>query len=287
MEGVADSTAAPDESGTTGVVTALVVLAVGIGIAAIVDFGSMAGQGVRAGQFVLATAPWVLVLGARRPAPKTRPLEGAVAVSWALLLSGAVGRVAHTWSEGPLWAAPGVIQGLGAVAVLLVIHRKGHLGVLSLCLALASGAVGGTLLTALATEPPGADAVESMSNVLIGGHLTPQLARDLYVVGWATSRDAWEQQPSWRRAQLSLQGVSMPFILWTLAGHLVITPAVLYWNAKPDVLFAGVGAAVAVALFAIRGWAGTYPRWAVAAVCTVAITYGLGLAYMVQGGRPF
>ncbi len=265
------------EADTAGVVGALIALAVGIGAAAIVDFGGVGGQGLRVGLFVLALGPWVLALTGRSGA---RPLHGSVSLGWVLLLAGAVGALAPARGQGPLGLAPIALQAGGAAAVLVVLHRAGHFGSAGLFARLGGGVTLGVGLGLISLRPLGSVLAAAVCTSLIAAHLVPQLVHDALVVQWGRRHGAWD------RARAALQGVSMPFILWTVAGHLLVAPGLLYWSPKPQVALGGFGAAVALALFVLRGMAGLYAQRSVLIVTTVAIIYGVGLAAAVVGDRP-
>ena len=260
---------------------ALVALAVGVGIVALVDFGGIAGQGIRVGQFVLALAPWVLVLRAGSVMGQQRVLEGAVAIGWALLLAGAIGDAFALKADSVLSTVAAAIQALGAVLVLVVLYRSGHFGRLSFLVLLSVGIFGGSMLGAATLQPEYLPTASLVSSFLIATHLVPQLVHDVAVTMWGSRTGAWD------RVHVSLEGVGMPFILWTLAGHLIIAPAILLWSSKPNVLFGGVGAVVSLMLFGVRGGAGLFSGRAVVGVTGVAVIYGLGLALLVRGGRPY
>lgn len=272
----------PDDVAAGGL-GALLALSAGLGAAALVDFAGIAGLGIKAGQVLLALAPWVLVLWARAPRAGARALEGAVPIAWVLLLAGAIaGLPGALLDRGALGLLTGLVRGSGAVAVLVVLLRHGHLGPLGLGVRLACAAGFGGAIAALArVNPVGLVLATSLSDVLVGAYLVPQLVHDLQVVVWG-----WRTR-AWARARAALEGVRMSFLLWTLAGHLILAPSILYWSPKPSVFFGGLAAAVAVALLGLRGAAGSYSGRAVGIVVAVAVVYGVGLALLVQGGRPY
>jgi hypothetical protein len=291
----------PDEGDQTGVMGALLALAIGVGLAALVDFGGIAGQGFRAGQMILAVAPWILVWRSRKArapastaeagdalssaAVRARALRGNVPAGWVLLLAGSVAALGgHLRENEPndLTLLADALQASGAAAVLLVLFRAGRFRVMGLLARLGVGAAAGAGLAAFALSSGlGWVAATAVANVLVAIFLVPQLAHDALVVRWG--RRTGEEM----RTRLALEGLGGPFILWTLAGHLIIAPARLYFAPKPEVFVAGVAAAVALALFGLRGLAGLHSKKAVAAVISVATVYGVGLAIAVIGDRPY
>lgn len=278
-----DVPAPVDRPETTGAVGALLALAVGVGIAALVDFGGIAGPGFRAGQLILALSPWVLAIqGWSRP-PGTHSLEGVVPVGWTLLLAGALGSLVPDGGEPPLGLAASAVQAVGAAAVLVLLQRSRRIGAFGLVLRLTIGSlIGAGLVAAAVLLPLGPIVAAVIANVFLTAYLVPQLVHDLLVALWAVRTKAWA------RARTTLEGLGMPFILWTLAGHLIIAPGILYWSPKREVVLGGLGAAVPIALLGVRGVAGLYSRREALILVLVASLYGIGLAILVaQGRRPY
>ena len=94
------------EADRAGGIGAVVVLAVGVGLAALVDFAGIAGQGARAGEWVLATAPWVLVLRSWLAAASEPARRGRIASPWVLLLIGGIAHAVPPVSGSGWTAAP-------------------------------------------------------------------------------------------------------------------------------------------------------------------------------------
>ncbi|MBX2813459.1 MAG: hypothetical protein KTR25_16705 [Myxococcales bacterium] len=265
---------------TSSGVVALMALAVGVGVVALIDFGGIAGQGVRVGQFVLALAPWVLAVSPGSQLTH-RPLEGAVAFGWVILMGGAIGLGGAFANWSPLSITTGLTQAMGAMAVLWVLYRGGHYGLSKLLFFISAGLALGVGLVYASFSSLYESAAPLVSNFLVSTHLFPQLVHDSAVVlwGWRTG--------SKQRMRASLEGVGMPFILWTMAGHLIIAPAILYWSPIPKVLFGAIGAGIALLLFVVRGSSGVFKRSTVIGLILITVAYGIGLAMLVKGHRPY
>lgn len=269
----------PANGQNSGAIMALIALAFGVGLVALVDFVGIAGQGIKVGQFILALAPWVLAM--RTSSHRGRPLEGAVAFGWVVLFAGAIGlSFAHDAGEAlPIAAA--AVQAAGAVLILGVLQQSGHFGMGTLVRYLILGGGLGAFLVFTSLYLGDSSSAELVAIYLVSAYLIPQLAHDFAVVVWGYRTGEWQ------RVRASLEGVGTSFILWTIAGHLIIAPAILYWSPKPQVVLGGLGAGVALLLFAVRGVAGVFSLGTVLMVTGVTILYGLGLAFLIRGQRPY
>lgn len=258
---------------------ALLALAVGFFGAAVVDFREAASLGIKAGAVLAALAPFVLLLRARAPA-SSRPLAGCVPAGWVLLLAGSLVQLDHARDAyaNPVVLGGWLIQALGAAGMLVALRSSGAYGTGGLLTRLALGVGGGLGLLGLTFVGRGQEA-RAIGVVLASGFLLPQLAHDFALLRWAKGAERW---PSARR---SLGAVSLPFILWALAGRLIGAPSVLYYEQKVDVFWSGVASASLLGLFAARAAAGVFSRRAAFAVITVAVVYGVGLAALVTGQR--
>lgn len=272
-----------DSANPPGAAAALIALALGVGAAALLDFGGIAGQGLRTGQFILALAPWVLAWrGSTANLRGQRALQGAVASVWVLLIAASLSEIVVHRLDGVLPIVAASIQAAGAVAVLFVLRAAGRLSGRGLVMAVIFGLVLAAPFAVIAELVPGASGgADAFVSTLGAIYLLPQVVHDAQVVLWA------RRTQEWARARVSLEGVGMPFLLWTVAGHMIIAPAILLWSPKPEVFFGGLGAALALALIAARGIAGVISSRVVGAVILVAVIYGVGLAFLVMGGRPY
>lgn len=272
---------ATEDGYTEAVVWALLALALGYFAAAVISFRESASLGVKAGRLLLALAPWILVLRVGR-SPDPRPWAGVVSSGWVFLLGGALTPLTRVAEAGdPLLAATYGLEAAGAAAVLWSLYRGGRFGGLGLALRWLLGlGLAGAVFAARAL-PDVERAAYQVGLVLAGLYLVPQLARDAAVVRAA------RRTGRWAAARRGLAAIGTPFLLWSLAGQLVLAPSTLFWSPKPNVFFAGVSAAVLLALFALRGLAGVFARRAALGLVVVCVAYGVGLAVLVTGQRPY
>ncbi|MEO1227420.1 MAG: hypothetical protein AAFZ18_00850 [Myxococcota bacterium] len=281
--GVVTAAVQAEPGNAQGAAAALIILALGVGVAALLDFGVIAGQGLRTGQLILALAPWVLAWrGAGAQLRGRIPLQGAVASVWVLLIAASLAQAVVRRADGVIPIVAASLQAGGALAVLVVLRSAGQLTTRGVVLFVLAAVLLAAPFAAAAEFVPGAaGGAEAFVSTLGAIYLLPQVVHDLQVVMWA------RRTQEWARARVSLEGVGMPFLLWTLAGHMIIAPAILLWSPKPEVFFGGLGAGLALVLIGARGRAGVISGRVVAAVILVAIIYGVGLGVLVMGGRPY